>query len=135
MAIYTLEEFKAKIARWQQNAPKVLEKHIRAAALQIVAYVQTRKLTGQVLRIRTGTLRRSQTEKVSVTPGEIKASIGTNVWYGKLLETGTAINPQGGMATLGRRAKRPFLRPSVDENKKMFMQEVLNGMMEAYQNG
>ena len=122
MAKYSLEDFDKKVQRWMQTAPKFLRKVILRAAMDIVAHAQRNKLTGQVLNVKTGRLRGSVTQKVEVSPTRITAKVGTNVFYGKLHEFG-----------IGSK-ERAWLRPSVKEQKEMFLRSVLNGMMESYKN-
>ena len=59
---------------------------------------------------RTGTLARSITHEVTATT----ARVGTNLKYGKFLETGTSVM-----------AARPYLRPAVYKNKRM-IKKILN---------
>ena len=125
----SLEAFEQKVHRWMRTSPEVLEKYVSRGAELIVKHIMQNKLTYQVLGIRSGTLRKSQAKKVKVEPTRITAKIGTAVWYGKLWETGSAVGPKGPVTV---RHPRPFIRPSINEKKPMFMQEVLNGMMEAY---
>lgn len=50
--------------------------------------VQANKLSGQVLNVRSGTLRRSIDFKVSSQPGGVQGRVSTNVLYGILHELG-----------------------------------------------
>jgi phage gpG-like protein len=50
--------------------------------------VQADKLSGQVLRVRTGSLRSSINTQVSKTAEEISATVGTNIAYGRVHEYG-----------------------------------------------
>jgi phage gpG-like protein len=65
-----------------------LRKSTVKLALQLVRHVKEQKLSGQVLKNRTGTLRRSITHKVAETPQEIKGTVGTNVSYARPHEFG-----------------------------------------------
>lgn len=57
-------------------------------AIGMVAFVKEKKLSGQVLRNRTGTLRRSITHKMQEQPESIRATVGTNVSYARVHEFG-----------------------------------------------
>lgn len=70
------------------NVRVELRKSTVKLALSLVRLVKEGKLSGQVLRNRTGTLRRSITHRVSETPQEIKGTVGTNVSYGRVHEFG-----------------------------------------------
>lgn len=65
-----------------------LNKSTLKLALMLVAHVKQNKLSGQVLRNRTGTLRRSITHQVQELPQEIKGTVGTNVAYARPHEFG-----------------------------------------------
>ena len=69
-----------------------LDKGMRAAVERLSIIVQTGvkedKLTGQVLHVRTGTLRRSINRKVTQTSAGVFATVGTNVAYAGAHEYG-----------------------------------------------
>lgn len=72
-------------------APKVqveLEKSITVLTLKLLRKVKAEKLSGQVLKNRTGTLRRSINQKVEVTPTSIFGIVGTNKEYAAAHEYG-----------------------------------------------
>lgn len=116
-----------------------VRKTIAALTLEILRKVKAEKLSGQVLRNQTGTLRRSINQRVEDSPLGITGSVGTNLRYGKRWEQGytgpeqvkahmRAIKQAWGrpLATPVRvqvRAftrqldikARPFLRPVLDE--------------------
>lgn len=54
---------------------------VRKQAFKLQAHVKRDKLSGQVLHVRTGTLRRSVTAKVEQTGGRILGIVGTNLAY------------------------------------------------------
>lgn len=57
-------------------------------SIELQAYIKGSKLSGQVLRNRTGTLRRSINWRVVDTPTSIRGYVGTNVKYAKPHEYG-----------------------------------------------
>jgi phage gpG-like protein len=65
-----------------------LVRAVTALSLQVQQRVQEQKLSGQVLRVRTGTLRRSITATVETAPDSVIGTVGTNVPYGRAHEYG-----------------------------------------------
>lgn len=57
-------------------------------AIMLQGHIKQNKLSGQVLRNRTGTLRRDVSQEVEDTPDEIMGRVGTGVFYGKIHEYG-----------------------------------------------
>lgn len=61
---------------------------IGRAVLKLQAYVKTDKLSGQVLQVRTGRLRRSITERLTEESARVVGIVGTNVAYARVHEYG-----------------------------------------------
>lgn len=61
---------------------------ITRGSLTVQARVKEQKLTGQVLSVRTGTLRRSINRRIEAGPDGIFATVGTNVRYAAIHEYG-----------------------------------------------
>lgn len=85
-------------------APQVEQGMLRSL-IRLQRLVKQEKLSGQVLHVRTGTLRRSINQKIlSSGGGEIVGAVGTNVSYGKMWEYGftqkTGAGARGGPRTL-----------------------------------
>lgn len=79
----------AAIAKVQQRIATRLRDAIQRAALDLMAFVKGQKLTGQVLNVRTGRLRRSVNQRVETEAGgTIAGLVGTNVSYGRVHELG-----------------------------------------------
>lgn len=79
------------IARFQQITPCVLDeirKTTEILAIDLAAYVQRNKLSGQVLKNRTGRLRRSITYEVLSSATGSVGTVGTNVEYAHIHEYG-----------------------------------------------
>ncbi len=57
-------------------------------AIKMQRTIKADKLTGQVLGVRTGTLRRSINQRVEDTGNAIMATVGTPVWYARVHEEG-----------------------------------------------
>jgi phage gpG-like protein len=67
-----------------------LERAVFRLTLKMVGLVKT-KLGGEVLKVRTGRLRRSINFKLNRQSGKIESTVGTNVVYGKTHELGLTI--------------------------------------------
>jgi HK97 gp10 family phage protein len=78
----------ADIQQIPARAIPEIQKTTEMLAIKLSAYVQKNKLSGQVLRNRTGTLRRSINYKVSESGGEFTAIVGTNKEYAHIHEYG-----------------------------------------------
>lgn len=65
-----------------------LRKEVAVIAVEMVAKVKGDKLTGQVLKVQTGRLRRSITFKLNNGPNTATATVGTNVEYARVHEFG-----------------------------------------------
>lgn len=66
---------------------EALKEGIGRAALLVQARTKT-KLSGEVLNVRTGRLRRSINEAVTEEPSRVVGSVGTNVEYARVHELG-----------------------------------------------
>lgn len=65
-----------------------LRKALIRLSIELQAYIKSSKLSGQVLKNRTGTLRRSINRKIVETPHSLQAFVGTNVKYARPHEYG-----------------------------------------------
>lgn len=82
------------LARLDGLAPRVhqeLRAEVERQTIALQTHIQTSKLSGQVLRTRTGTLRRSITFRIEETPGGIRGIVGTHVPYARIHEYGGTI--------------------------------------------
>ena len=79
-----LEKFK----RIPDAVYKSLARAVVRLAIDLQSHVKADKLTGQVLHVRTGTLRRSINQRVIQEPTAIWGSVGTNVKYARVHEYG-----------------------------------------------
>ena len=136
----TMEQLQAKIQRWMRIAPQELKEALTKGAKLATKEAQSAHLSGPkmprgvgdptraTLAVKTGRLRRSITERVTVTKDRVTAQVGTNVKYGRIHEYGLEVR--------GRKMpERPFLRPSVEEKKPRIMELILDAMMGAYNRG
>lgn len=70
------------------NAQSRLVTAIRRIAISLVGYIKANKLSDQVLRVRTGRLRRSITAQFEGDNSDFRAIVGTNVRYARAHEEG-----------------------------------------------
>jgi phage gpG-like protein len=70
------------------NARSRLVAAIKRIALSLVGYIKSEKLTDQVLRVRTGRLRRSITAQFDGEDSNFRGIVGTNVKYARAHEEG-----------------------------------------------
>ena len=80
--------FVDRLRRFSGRIPVDLRREVTAIARDLATYVKVAKLSGQVLRNRTGTLRRSIHHSVRLGPKEIIGIVGTNVSYARVHEYG-----------------------------------------------
>lgn len=78
----------ASIRQQYQKITTNVEQSIGRLTLKLLTRVKVSKLSGQVLNVRTGRLRRSITHKVAKTPNAISGIVGTNVEYARAHELG-----------------------------------------------
>jgi hypothetical protein len=77
-------------ARFKQSSIKTRTNIATAIAVSIMELVADtkRNLTGNYLNVRTGLLRNSVFSKTSFGMTQIKGTVGTNAWYGRLWHQG-----------------------------------------------
>ncbi len=78
----------ASFLHMSKTMQSTMAKEMGRLAILLQRYVKQNKLTGQVLKVRTGTLRRSISNEIRQSPGHIEAIVGTNVKYGAAHEFG-----------------------------------------------
>lgn len=139
--------------------PKVRVKvraQVNRLGLELLTKVKAQKLTGQVLNVRSGRLRRSITMRMDDQGDMFQARVGTNVAYGRYWEKGfqgvqqvrehlrkvtqawgRPITPT--TATVHTHSRnvdvkaRPFLTPSLDEMRAEIRTRLLSAIYEAIQ--
>lgn len=133
----------ALVKRFKQRAAQIRPRLLKMMLLQmaqVAEYVRTTKLSGQVLKNRTGTLRRSILPKAKYEGGELVGKVGTNVSYAKPHEFGGTfrVPAHSRMQTQAfgrpiapvrvnvsahtvRFPERAFLRPSLKEKRDEVM--------------
>lgn len=78
---------RALIQQFGRNFPKAVEREVTAFALDVTAGAK-RKVSGDVLKVRTGRLRRSIHPEVLASTGRVDGTVGTNVEYAAAFELG-----------------------------------------------
>lgn len=84
-------ELRARMDRMYPNAQKGLLDAVTRLAVQLQRHVMQDKLTGQVLQVRTGTLRRSINQRVTQQADSTTGQVGTNVVYARIHEYGGTV--------------------------------------------
>lgn len=174
MSELTFEQFRDKLLRWSVNMPQAAKKALTEAAETVRREAQESHLSGPrmprgvghdtqaTLAVRTGRLRRSIAIEVNVKPGEVSATVGTNVSYGRYHEEGRKWHQasRGQLSQGGRFAKakmsrrrmatasmvligdhdvtlpeRPFLRPSLNKKHTEIFEKLRVRMFESYNKG
>lgn len=82
------ESFIARFAGASDRLHDRMRGAVQRLAIEIQASVKDSKLSGQVLHVRTGTLRRSINQRVDEDAGNITGVVGTNVRYAAIHEYG-----------------------------------------------
>jgi phage gpG-like protein len=67
---------------------EAIRRTVAREGLELLAYIKASKLSGQVLKNRTGTLRRSVNVKNRSTATSVEATVGTNLSYAAVHEYG-----------------------------------------------
>lgn len=81
----------AKINRVPSMITSRLERVTLRFCLELSARVKARKLSGQVLNVQTGRLRRSIHHEVRVNGNRVMGAVGTNVVYARMHEFGGTV--------------------------------------------
>jgi phage gpG-like protein len=82
------DQVAAKFQRIQAQAMPKLTERIARVVTKLQTRVVASKLSGQVLKVRTGTLRRSIHNDVTATGGTVTGIVGTNMEYAAFHEYG-----------------------------------------------
>jgi hypothetical protein len=88
---------------------KAVLNSVTRASIMLVRYVKENKLSGQVLHVRTGNLRRAVNFRVTQSPTSITGSVGVKSKYGRAHELGLDVEET--VREHLRTAKMAFGRP------------------------
>lgn len=88
---------------------------VKRLAINLQGYVKESKLSGQVLNVRTGTLRRSINQEVTQSGSMTTGIVGTNVSYAKVHEYGFSgeVSVKEHLRTITQAFGRPLAAPKV----------------------
>lgn len=105
------------------------------ATIALQRTVMETKLSGQVLKNRTGNLRRSITQQVIAEQDQIRGVVGVDrtAWYGKLHEYGATVSATSrrGKSYTIHFKERSFLRSSLAEQKDRILDELRGAVSQA----
>lgn len=98
-----------------------INQEVERLGVMLLNKVKSEKLSGQVLNVKTGKLRRSMNEKLTVTSDSVTSSVGTNTVYARIHEFGGQtrahrIEPKNGKALLF--AAKGFIGPQMNVKTK-----------------
>jgi len=94
-----MEEVRRRLEQWSKKAPESVKKALMFAADMVIAtskrdfFAKGGGEGGALLHSRSGRLQRSLHRTVEVTPGAVKAEVGTNLIYARIHELGGEIRP------------------------------------------
>lgn len=91
MIQFTVVGDQAVVSMLQAKVPKLtaaVRNSVTRASIMLLAYVKANKLSGQVLKNRTGTLRRKINFRVTESPGKITGQVGVKLAYAAAHEYG-----------------------------------------------
>jgi phage gpG-like protein len=125
-------------ARFEKAGPVVLERvraSVQRLGLELLRKVKEEKLTGQVLNVRSGRLRRSINEETTVSGEVIDSTVGTPVVYGRAWELGfqgtesvrahmRLGHPVRAFSRDVKMKARPFLQPALAEMKSRILEQL-----------
>lgn len=130
----------------RQRIADAVRAAVTRATFDLVRVVKADKLTGQVLQVRTGRLRRSITGRVEEENGSPVGLVGTNVSYGRVHELGFkgSVKVKAHSRTIKGKAipvrahsrkldipARPFLVPALNENLPKYRGWIADGIRKA----
>jgi phage gpG-like protein len=107
------EALLARLAGSQDRLKQELRIVLQRLAIKVQGQVKSDKLTGQVLHVRSGTLRRSINQKLFETKDGVYAQVGTNVKYAGIHEYGF-----NGVEHVSAHTRRSALQFSVGRSKR-----------------
>lgn len=82
------EEVEVRLAGLPDLVRERVRQRVQSLGLELLRKVKEEKLTGQVLNVRTGRLRRSVNEDTTTSGDRVQSAVGTNVNYARFWEKG-----------------------------------------------
>lgn len=113
-AITGFEAIADRSSKAGETLAKFMRKAVEKMALKVLV-TSKEKLSGSVLNVRTGTLRRSISMKIQESKGSITATVGTTLRYGAVHEYGYSGPQQVGehMRKVSQAFGRPLTKPTL----------------------
>lgn len=116
---------------------------MKTFTFKLMAKVKAEKLSGQVLNVRTGRLRRSIHSEINESPGRISGIVGTNVVYARAHEYGGAVQVKEHLRQIKQAWGRPLKEPktitvrshTVNYKERSFLRSSLKEMEEQFYQG
>lgn len=121
------ETLLARLAGTESRLRTGLRSAVERLSIGVQAAVKEDKLSGQVLHVRSGTLRRSINRVVTETPSGVFATVGTNVVYAAIHEYGGATGRNGSV----QMPVRSFLRSTLAERETTIRETLRSAGMQA----
>lgn len=133
-----------KLKKFNKKLTPNLKRGIDKATLRLERHIKSRKLSGQVLKPRTGRLRSSWARKAAVDkPGVgVQGRVGTNVVYARIHEFGGVIRPKSSDGWLRFKIggswvtvksvtipARPYVGPTIREKKDEVTRDIVREIM------
>lgn len=93
-------EVKQKIDKMPETIMRAFKQAMTRTIIKLASYIAKNKLSGQVLKVRTGMLRRSllgsvnSQDAVKSFPDGVEGKVGTNLVYARIHEYGGVIKPK-----------------------------------------
>ena len=122
------KEVMRRLETMNDRIRRSLRTAIEKEAIFETGYVKRNKLSGQVLNVRTGTLRRSIAYRIESGDTFVTAKIGTNVIYAAIHEYGGVIQTK--FATI-RMPMRSYMRTTLQDNRQRIFESLRKGALEA----
>lgn len=134
------EEVELRLAGLPDAVRELVRQRVQALGLELLRRVKEEKLTGQVLNVRTGRLRRSINEDTTTQGDRVQSVVGTNVSYARFWEKGfrgteqvRAHMRQGHpVAAHSRRVDvrpRSFLMSSLNDMRGRIVEQLTKGLV------
>ena len=125
-------ELRARMDKLYPTAQKGLLDAVTRLAIQLQRHVMQDKLSGQVLRVRTGTLRRSINERVAQTADSTTGQVGSNIIYARIHEYGGTV-ARHSKKGVGRTVyqERSFLRSALRDMQSQIITDLGNAVARA----
>ncbi len=136
------KEVMRRLQTMDERVRMALRRAIEKEAIFETGYVKSRKLSGQVLNVRTGTLRRSIAYRIESGDTFVTAKIGTNVIYAAIHEYGGVIHHYARSSTKTHKTSngwdvkmpmRSFMRTTLADNRQRIFDNQRKGALDAVQ--